>query len=167
MPQVSLGGFNTLGTTGNSLTPFDQFQIFSSLNKMVRSHSLKAGTDLRLLRESASNLGGSSGNYSFSTNWTRGPLDNSTAAPLGQELASFLLGLPASGNFDAASFRTNQAGYFALFFQDDWKVQRNLTLNLGLRYEKELATTERYDRQVVGFDGSSPNSVTASPTSTT
>jgi len=164
MPQVSIGGFQTLGTTGNSLTPFDQFQIFSSLNKIVASHSLKLGADLRLLRESAANLGSASGSYSFSTNWTRGPLDNSTAAPLGQEMASFLLGLPTGGQYDVASFRTNQAGYFALFLQDDWKVRRDLTLNLGLRYDKELSTTERYDRQLVGFDAGSANSVTARAT---
>ncbi len=161
MPQVSIGGFQTLGTTGNSLTPFDQFQVFVSLNKIVRSHSLKVGTDLRLLRESASSLGSSSGSYSFSTNWTRGPLDNSTAAPLGQEMASFLLGLPTGGQYDVASFRTNQSSYAAFFIHDDWKVRRNLTLNLGLRYEKEMSTTERYDRQLVGFDAASPNSVTA------
>jgi hypothetical protein len=160
MPQVSIGGFQTLGTTGNSLTPFDQFQIFSSLSKIVSSHSLKLGADLRLLRESASSLGSSSGSYTFGTNWTRGPLDNSTAAPLGQELASFLLGLPTSGQYDVASFRTNQAGYFALFLQDDWKVRRDLTLNLGLRYDKELSTTERYNRQLVGFDAGTANSVT-------
>ena len=80
---------------------------------------------------------------------------------MGQELASFMLGLPTSGQFDVASFRSNQAGYIALFLQDDWKVRPNLTLNLGLRWEKEISTTERYDRQLVGFDGVSANSVTA------
>lgn len=160
MPQVSIGGYQTLGATGAGMSPFDQFQIFSSLNKIVRTHSIKFGADLRLLREGALNLGSSSGAYSFSTNWTRGPLDNSPAAPLGQEMASFLLGLPTGGNFDVASARSNQGGYMAFFLQDDWKVRRHLTLNLGIRYERELSSTERFNRQVVGFDGVSPNSIT-------
>jgi hypothetical protein len=41
---------------------------------------------------------------------------------------------------------------WAGYFQNDWKVARNFTLTLGLRYELETAITERYNRSVQGFD---------------
>jgi len=161
LPGIDLDGFNDLGTSGGGITPFDTFQIFSSLTKIAGKHSLKFGADLRLYRESSLGPGNSSGSYQFRSNWNRGPLDNSTAAPLGQDLAAFLLGLPTGGSFDVNASRTNQAPYFSFFLHDDFRVRPNLTLNLGIRYERDLPTRERHNRSVKGFDFTTPSSISA------
>lgn len=39
-----------------------------------------------------------------------------------------------------------KARYFAFFYQDDWRVKNNFTVNVGLRYEHETPASERYGR---------------------
>ncbi len=39
-----------------------------------------------------------------------------------------------------------------MFIHDNFKINSRLTVNLGLRYEMELPTTERFNRSVRGFD---------------
>jgi hypothetical protein len=156
---ASAGGGIAAGT--GFRTPFDSFQWFTSLTAAKGRHTLKSGADLRFLRESSINFGHSAGTFAFGTQWTRGPLDNSPGAPHGQALASFLLGLPTGGQFDINTSRTSETYYTALFLQDDWRVNSSLTLNLGLRYERESGTTERHNRTLVGFEHLAANSVTA------
>ena len=161
MPIVDLNQFSDGGDNGGDRTPFDLFQIFGSVTKVHARHTLKFGGDVRESRESSSSYGNSSGQYVFREDYTRGPLDNSTAAPLGQDLASFMLGYPTSGGFDINSFRTNQAKYYSVFVQDDFRPHSNLMFNLGLRFEGDLGMTERFNRSVAGFDPNATLPITA------
>ena len=60
--------------------------------------------------------------------------------------ASFLLGLPTSGNLTYTDATSQNGFYHALYFQDDWRISQKLTLNLGLRWEMETGPVERYNR---------------------
>ncbi len=161
LPVIDLNQFTDFGTDGGDRTPYDIFQIFTSITKIQGQHSLKTGFDIREARESSSSYGNSSGSYTFREDYTRGPLDNSPTAPLGQDLASFMLGYPTGGSYAINSFRTQQAKYWAVFLQDDYRPKSNLTLNMGLRYEGDLGTTERFNRSVAGFDPTATLAVTA------
>jgi hypothetical protein len=164
LPAISFNSnsFSSFGDNGGDRTPFDSFQVFGTLTKIIGNHSLKTGADIRELRESSATYGDSSGSYKFASDYTKGPLDNSPSSPLGQDLADLILGYPTSGDFQINSFRTNQAKYYSVFLQDDYRPRSNLTFNLGLRFEGDLGTTERFNRAVAGFNARGQNPVATS-----
>ena len=125
------------------------------------NHHLRYGTDLRLYRSFGERGGYDvSPGLQFLPTYTNGPNDNSPAAPIGQEFAAFLLGIPAGQMTRSDSYAT-QDKFVGLFIQDDWKVKPKLTFNIGLRYEYESPETERYNRAVRGFDLTTPNPIQA------
>jgi hypothetical protein len=132
-----------------------------TLTVLHGNHSFHFGVDARLYR-TAGFFGGFdvSPQLTFLPTYTNGPNDNSTVAPLGQEYASFLLGIPSGQMTRSASF-AGQSWYTAGYVQDDWKIAPRLTLNLGLRYEFESPVTERFDRAVRGFDREATSPIAA------
>ena len=164
LPRISFSSassFTNLGDTGGTELPFDIFQIFESFTKIQGKHSLKFGLDVRQYRESQLSSGYTNGTFVFGNNWTNGPLDNSPTAPIGQDFAAFLLGMPTSGQYDLNAWRQNKNHYYSVFLQDDFRVSSSLTLNLGLRLEGETPTTERYNRTINGFDEKTASSIAA------
>ena len=151
-PYVTIQGY--AGTVNGQLwRPTETYSLPISFDKIHRSHTLRFGTEWRIYRENQYNYDNvSTGQFDFSTTYTRGPLDNSTAAPMGQGLASMLLGIVTGGYVERRASYAEQSAAYSFYFQDDWKATRKLTLNFGIRYELETPMSERFDRSVRGFD---------------
>jgi hypothetical protein len=151
-PMITFDAYSQLGAVNGSLNPSTYYNVSGGLTWIRGNHTLKAGGDQRILRENNYNYGNATPRIDFASAWTKGPLDNSTAAPIGQGLASFLLGIPTGGLADRNASYAEQSLYSALYFQDDWKLTPRLTVTAGLRWEFESPTTERYARMNRGFD---------------
>jgi hypothetical protein len=124
-------------------------------------HNLKFGADFRVYRTFGNRFSESTSPYLVYPNtYTRGPLDNSTVAPVGQELAAMLFGIPGGSMARTASYAM-QDKFLGLYFHDDMKLTSRLTLNLGIRWELEGPLTERFDRLSAGFAGTVSNPIEA------
>jgi hypothetical protein len=149
-------------TTGIHQTdqPLDTYQIFTSLTKITGRHALKGGAELRLQRFSNIDFSNSTGSYTFDSTWVKST-GTAGGQPIGGSMAAFLLGLPTSGTYAYNAVSTADSRYYAFFLQDDFHARSNLTVNLGLRWEYNTPTVERWNRQTTGFDVNAVNQTTA------
>lgn len=160
-PQLSITNMLQLGNNGGFQRTNYSHSLLGVLNWSRGSHNLKMGFDGRLMLENNKTYGNVSPLINVDATYTRGPLDNTPASPAGQPLASFLFGIPTGGGVDVNDSRAERSPYYAMFLQDDWRITRKLTLNLGLRWEYEGPITERYDRSSGDFDFATTNPIQA------
>ncbi len=163
IPRVQVGGYTTLSNweNGDGANSSLTHSWAAHLTKLQGKHSMKFGAEYRLYRSTASRQPqGVAPDYSFGNTYTRGPQDNSPAAPIGQDLASMLLGIPG-GTMGIIATAAVQDHYWALYWHDDLKLTSRLTLNIGFRWEYETPITERFNRLVSEFDFTTPNPIEA------
>lgn len=153
--------FDCFSSNGANLIPSESYQIYGNLEKQLRSHTLKFGVDARRYILDAQSYGASTGSFTFANSWTNGPTASSAASNFGQDFAAFMLGLPTSGQYDVNTRGTYVENYYGIFIQDDWRIKRNLTLNLGIRYDRDNPYSEKLGRTVNGFDTTSANPIAA------
>lgn len=159
LPRMQPAGYSPLSIEVLNRRHNNIHDVAANLTTIVRAHTLRYGIGFRAYRENTYNLDHSSGSFNFGADWTRGPLDTSPAAPMGQGMASFLFGLPSGGYFPIRDNYAEQATTWALYIQDDWKISRKLTLSVGLRSELISPLTERFNRTVRGFDAASASPI--------
>ena len=161
LPLFNIGGFSAPDQTSGFVNADRLPSVAPVLTKIHGSHNMRFGYEFRVYQENRQPQELRNGSYQFANNYTRvNDLNTSVATELnqGQSLAALLLGIPTGGSFSQPADRANTSMFHGLFVQNDWKVTRRLTLNLGVRYEYERPATERYDRNTRGFetDASSP-----------
>jgi len=135
-------------STGNDDYHYPNSLVFAdSISWTNGRHSLRFGGELRFFQFSVLAGGNTSPSYQFYNYQTAfTAADRSTGDPF----ASFLVGQPWSESLTVNSHfpRWNQR-YFALYVQDDFKVRRNLTLNLGVRWDVDTPRHEASGAQSV------------------
>jgi hypothetical protein len=134
---VSGGGSSftwTANPGGGSRTLNEGMTFADNTTRVQGLHTLKWGYQALLQRENDIAASQPSGVYNFSTSGSGLPLTPNT----GNSFASLELGAVSS-----ASFTTLLANYLPrwwmhqLYVQDDWRVRRNLTVSLGVRFSYE------------------------------
>jgi hypothetical protein len=159
-PRFNFTG-NNISSLGSTRTANyetqDTYSIQPSLTVIRGRQTWKMGAELRRYNSNNHNPGASSGTFNFGRNWTQRNAQQADATS-GNELATFLLGAITSGNVEKNVWPAYRNSYAAFFFQNDWKITRTLTINLGMRWDYESPIVERFNRQVRGFaaDQASP-----------
>ena len=109
------------------------FEFRDTLSKVWGRHALKAGAEIRKEQNNNNLAGGGRPLYSF-----QGLFNLANDTPVFEQInADPNTGKPANAQ------RYLRTGLYAFFLQDDFKVRRNLTLSLGLRWEYDPPLTEK------------------------
>ena len=141
LPNVNLSPqFSNLQDLTPVLRTTQNYSFSESMSLTRGKHSLTWGGDFRHQLVEASNAANARGTFFF------------TGAASGEPFADFLLGFAQETSIQSGArdyqFRANT---YDLFVQDNWRMGKNLTWNIGVRYEYVTPFTE-LNNQLVNLD---------------
>ncbi|HEV2381229.1 MAG TPA: TonB-dependent receptor [Terriglobia bacterium] len=168
VPNLNFAGYDSLGADEGvpQSGAVNTFQVADTLTQSYGPNTLSYGADLRKVERgnfSVDNI--IRGEFDF-TGLVTGGLGEVTpqlekavgcsppACSFGNSIADALLGLPEFWINGFQEYISGAFGEYDFFGADDWRLRRNLTLNLGLRYEYKALVTDKYNR-FSNFDFSS------------
>ncbi len=146
------GPFWNLGDRG--FAPFqggtNVFNIADSFDMIRGSHDIKIGGEIRANQMNVLTNAFQDGFWIFTNAWTSSVAGGASTFVGGNNMADFLLGLADLALHDQ-TFQGTVTGrrwkLYRPYIEDDWRVTRNLTLNVGLAYGLVTPVTENHDRQ--------------------
>ena len=153
-PTIGFNNFASLSDGSPSLTRSQTTNFTDTVTYVAKkNHNLSFGGGYRRMQNNALSYAGSRGSLSFGGLLTTGlNPDGSKIANTGYDFADFLLGDPQTQTLSAANtqyFQNGRNDYYRgwaanAYANDDWRVSRGLTLNIGVRWEYFAPYTELF-----------------------
>jgi outer membrane receptor protein involved in Fe transport len=154
-PQFNVAEFATIANSRLQNVPREVRSLQVNVTKEMGQHSVRFGFHAEDHRANRTDT--RSADFSFNRGMTAGPVAQANSSTSGNSIASLLLGTGASGAAPVRVRPAMQELYYAGYVQDTWRLNRQLTLNLGLRYETQRGRTERFNRlSWFDFDSANP-----------
>lgn len=158
-PIFNVTGYQTLSSAPERRQfPIQQHQIIDNFSWVRGRNSLKFGFEWRTSMNYEVNRPASSGQFGFNPFSSGQP----GVAASGNGLASLLLGLPVNFTARETQVLDRRSDYWAWFAQDDWTVSKNLTINIGVRWETDTPIFDVNNRMNF-FDTAKTNPVSGTP----
>ena len=141
------GGYYGQSPT-NNITVSTTYDFAATGTKIAGRHIVKFGFETRRYYDNFQNFGGTNvttfmGNPVAATTGDHG---FGAASSIPNSMGSFLLGIDNWNTVSGPTTRAMDTNYNAAFIQDDFKVTPKLTVNIGLRWDRESPTSERHDK---------------------
>lgn len=155
LPRISFGGYFFPGLGGFKWPKFQGpdtiTQFVDQVSYSVSKHALKFGGEMHRDHVKNAAYGNSRGSITFLGS-VLNPGPPVTSTPPSTQLEDFFAGAPFKATVEVGNPTLQLHNWaYATFLQDDWRVARNVTVNLGLRYEYSSVVQE--DHNLLGnFD---------------
>ena len=148
-PTLSFTNFASLTDSLPSDSVVQYLSEGDSSSWVKHNHTMTFGGDFKRQDRNTTTDQNARGTFTFSGIATSQIVNGQPVANTGFDFADFLLGLPQASSVqfgaDSTYFRQNAWDAYA---NDDWRVNPNLTLMFGLRYEYYSSLSEKYGHLV-------------------
>jgi carboxypeptidase family protein/TonB-dependent receptor-like protein len=143
-PWFIITGYSNFGNTiqGPQARNDNTWQYADTVSWVKGKHAFKFGADYRAYEQNQLFTFINNGYYIFDGSSIQQGLVPAPAPGVSAPLNDFIHGVPFEFIQNSSSHQGYRDRFASLFFQDDWKATRNLTLNLGLRWEYNAPLTE-------------------------
>jgi len=165
-PQIQFSndtqGLSNYGTANDDTDSINSLVLADNVSWTTGRHTVRFGFDWRAFQFSHIDRAHESPFLNFDIGQTAAEPNQGTTT--GDPFAAFLIGAPSTVSL---AIRSSQprfvSSYYAGFIQDDFKIRKNLMLNLGLRYDVETPRHESsYNQSIIDLTAPNPGAISPS-----